>query len=102
MENTIKQIEDKMKNRNYCLYATSNNKSILHYGTPFEERPNISCEIHIENNNIITFKFKYLTKKLAILTTNEIGNFFDDEHFNKFESYFWNLARTLYNSEFNL
>lgn len=100
MKELIKQIKDKMHERNYCLYATSGDETILYYGTPVEEKPPIACEVYIKSKDDVEFKFRYLTKNITILTTENIGSFFNDEHFNKFECNFWNLATTLYNFEY--
>ena len=67
MKEILNRIEEKMKERNYLIYATSNDKTILHYGTPPEERPNIACEIYLHKNDIVSFKFRYITKKLIIV-----------------------------------
>lgn len=90
-------IKEIMTKRNYHLYATSGDNKILHYGTPAGETPHICCDVFI--NNYVEFKFRYLTKRCITLSTEHIGSFFDDEHFNKFEVEFWNLARELYNFE---
>lgn len=99
MKDIINKIEEKMKERDYWLYATSNEGKVLHFGTPPTEKPNFSCEIYVGENENVTFKFRYITKKLSILTTGEIGSFFDDNQFNKFEVDFWNLASVLYDYE---
>lgn len=99
MNETIKKIKDKMHERNYWLYATSGDEKILYYGTPIEEKPHIACEIYVKDKDAVEFKFRYLTKNSTILTTGDISCFFNDEHFNKFESNFLVLARELYNFE---
>ena len=95
----LESIKEIMTKRNYHLYATSGDNKILHYGTPVEEKPHICCDVFI--NNYVEFKFRYITKKCIMLTTDNIGSFFDDNHFNKFEVDFWNLATALYNFEYN-
>lgn len=88
-----------MHERNYWPYATNGDETILYYGTPIEEKPHFACEVYIKGKENVEFKFRYLTKNTTILTTENIGSFFNDEHFNKFECNFWNLATALYNFE---
>lgn len=99
MKETINKVKEKMKERNYWLYATSADDRILHYGTPIEENPHFACEVYVYEKDKVDFKFRYLTKQATILTTERIGDFFNDEHFSKFEHNFWNLATVLYNDE---
>ena len=99
MKELIKQIKDKMHERNYWLYATSGDETILYYEQPIEEKPHFACEVYIKGKYNVEFKFRYLTKNATLLTTENIGSFFNDEHFNKFEVAFWNLATVLYNFE---
>lgn len=99
MEDIIKKIKEKMKERNYYLLATNAQETILYFCIPFDEKPRFSCEVYIDKNEYVEFKFEYITKKLFILCSNNIGSFFDDEHFNKFESEFFVLANELFNLE---
>ena len=85
MTDLIKKIKSKMEERNYTLVATSGENKVLHYSTPFGETPNFNCEIHIKAENDVQFKFKYVTEKCLILSTDLISGFFDDERFKRFE-----------------
>lgn len=100
MKELIENINIRMNERKYILHSTNGDKSVLHYSTPIGEKPNICCDVFIKENHDIEFKFRYLTKRCVMLTTDKIGCFFDDNHFNKFEVDFWNLATTLYNFEY--
>lgn len=99
MEDLIENINKKMNERNYLWHSITGNNKVLHYITPLGEKPNIACDVFIKENNNVEFKFKFLTKKGVILTTDNIGCFFDDKHFHKFEIDFWVLAKALYNFE---
>ena len=99
MKELIENINITMNERNYILHSTNGDNSVLHYITPIGEKPNICCDVFIKENNYVEFKFRYLTKRCVILATENIGCFFDDNHFNKFEVDFWNLATVLYNYE---
>lgn len=94
----VKRIEEKMKERDYWLHSSNGNNTVLHYLTPVGENPCLCCDVFIKGDDV-EFKFRYLTKRCVILTTDNIGSFFDDEHFKKFEVDFWNLATVLYNYE---
>lgn len=93
------KIEDKMKERDYTLWASSDN--ILYFVTPVDEKPSYCCDVKIEKDNNVSFKLRYVTKKGFELCSDWIGCFFDDNHFKKFEDNFWQLARFLYNYEEN-
>jgi hypothetical protein len=95
----IKRIKGKMQDREYWLGATSGDNKILYFNTPIGEKPNFTCEVYIKSENDVEFKFKYLTKRCVVLSTDCIGSFFSDEQFQRFECDFWNLATTLYNFE---
>lgn len=99
MKELIENINITMNERNYILHSTNGDNSVLHYMTPIGEKPNICCDVLINKNNYVEFKFRYLTKRCVVLSTENIGCFFDNNHFNKFEVDFWNLATTLYNFE---
>lgn len=100
MKKLIEDINITMNERNYILHSTSGDNRLLCYMSPIGEKPNICCDIIINENKYVEFQFKYLTRKCVILTTSKIGSFFDNNHFNKFEVDFWNLATTLYNFEY--
>lgn len=99
MKELINKIKNTMQERDYWLYATNGNNTVFYFNTPVEELPQYSCEVYIQNENDVQFKFKYITKRCIILSTDNIGSFFDDEHFKKFEGEFWRLATELYNFE---
>lgn len=100
MKELIANINITMNERNYILHSTSGDNSVLHYITPIREKPNICCDVFIKENNYVEFKFRYLTKRCVILTTDNIGCFFDFNHFHKFEVDFWNVAKILYDFEY--
>lgn len=92
------KIVEVMKERNYELRATSG-EDTFHFHTPLGENPPLICDVLIRSEESIEFKFRYVTEKCFELSSRWIGSFFDDEHFNKFEIWFWNLATVLYNYE---
>lgn len=95
----IQKVKDVMKERDYWLHSTNGDETTLHYMTPFEEKPNFTCDVYIISDKDVEFRFRYLTKTCIILTTDLIGSFFDENHFHKFEVNFWNAATVLYNYE---
>ena len=99
MKELIKKIKEKMIERNYWLCATNGDETILYYGSPFEKKPYFGCEVYIKSEDNVEFKFRYLTKSTIILTTENIGSFFNDKHFSKFESELFVLANELFEFE---
>ena len=99
MKELINKIKNVMQERDYWLHSTSGNNKVFHFCTPIKEKPNLCCDVFISENDYVEFKFRYLTKRCVILTTDNIGSFFDEEHFHKFETDFWSLACVLYEYE---
>lgn len=92
------KIVDVMKERDYDLSATSG-EDTFHFHTPLGENPMLVCDVLIRSEESIEFRFRYVTKKCFELCSGWISPFFDNEQFNKFENWFWDLATVLYDYE---
>ena len=92
------RILETMEERNYTLSATSG-EDTFHFHTPLGENPMLICDVFIRDEERIEFRFRYVTEKCFELSSGWISPFFDNEQFNRFENWFWNLAIVLYNYE---
>ena len=97
MNAVYQKIIDIMTERKYTLVVCTGEDE-FHFHTPLDEKPPIICDVRTRGD-YVEFNFRYVTKRCFSLESGWIGSFYDDEHFNKFEGWFWGLAITLYNYE---
>lgn len=75
----FRRIEDVVKARGYECNGMAADRS---YGIFYSTSKNIGLRVNTDDE---TFEFKSIHKFAIQLTTGELGSFFEDDHFKRFE-----------------
>lgn len=92
LEKLEKQILSKMEERGYvCLSQTTTNERIIYTFHIAQSKTDFIVDVIVEDDKVY-FQFKTLIAKIFQISSDKIGCFFDDEHFNKIEEKFSPVA----------